>query len=158
MRQGNRTLKEYMDDFYALSRYAPEDIDTDGKRKEKFLKGLCDELKIPLAVIYAPNYQALLDQAITLEDSIKKAENRKRKQSGSKYNSEVVQKKPHYHESNGGSNHKHHGHNHNGSNGGYKGNGHAAPNNNGHHHPNTAPKKDLSRITRYICKKQGHYL
>ena len=79
LRQGNRTLKEYMDDFYTLSRYAPEDIDTDGKRREKFLRGLCDELKVPLSVAYTPNYQTLLDQAITLEDNIKKAENRKRK-------------------------------------------------------------------------------
>ena len=57
LKQGNRTLKEYMDDFYSLSRYALEDIDTDGKRKEKVLKGLCDELRIPLLVAYAPNYQ-----------------------------------------------------------------------------------------------------
>jgi hypothetical protein len=39
LRQGGRTLKEYMDDFCALSRYAPDDIDTDAKRKEKFLNG-----------------------------------------------------------------------------------------------------------------------
>jgi hypothetical protein len=64
LRQGGRTLKEYVDDFYALSRYAPEDIDTDGKRKEKFLSGLKGELKIPLSVAYAPNYQSLLDHAI----------------------------------------------------------------------------------------------
>ncbi|KAK1665632.1 hypothetical protein QYE76_053791 [Lolium multiflorum] len=56
LRQGGRTLKEYMDDFYALARYAPEDIDTDVKRKEKFLNGLKGELKIPLFVAYAPNY------------------------------------------------------------------------------------------------------
>jgi hypothetical protein len=29
LRQGKRTLKEYMDDFYSLSRYVPEDIATD---------------------------------------------------------------------------------------------------------------------------------
>ena len=54
--QENRSLKEYMDDFQALSRYASKDIDTDGKRKEKFLRGLSDELKIPLSVAYAPNH------------------------------------------------------------------------------------------------------
>jgi hypothetical protein len=48
--QVGRTLKEYMDDFCSLSRYAPEDIDTDAKRKEKFLNGLKGELKIPLSV------------------------------------------------------------------------------------------------------------
>jgi hypothetical protein len=54
LKQGGRTLKEYMDDLCALSRYAPDDIDTDAKRKEKFLNGLKGELKI-LLVAYAPN-------------------------------------------------------------------------------------------------------
>jgi hypothetical protein len=45
-----------MDDFCALSRYAPDDIDTDAKRTEKFLSGLKGELKIPLSVASAPNY------------------------------------------------------------------------------------------------------
>ena len=84
LRQGNRTLKEYMDDFYSLSRYALEDIDTEYKRNEIFLNGLCDELKVPMSVAYAPNYQTLLDQAITLENNIKKAENRKRKYNDNK--------------------------------------------------------------------------
>src|SRR3954447_12868673 len=66
-----------MDDFSALSRYAPEDIDTDAKRKEKFLNGLKGEMKIPLSVAYAPNYQSLLDQAITLDNNIWKEENRR---------------------------------------------------------------------------------
>jgi hypothetical protein len=61
LKQGGRTLKEYMDNFCALSRYAPDDIDTDTKRKEKFLNGLKGELRIPLSVAYAPNYQSLLD-------------------------------------------------------------------------------------------------
>ena len=89
LRQGNIILKEYMDDFNSLSRYAPEDIDTDAKRKDKFLSGLSGKIKIPLSVAYAPNYQALLDQAVTLDNNIKKEENRKRKYGGSssKYNS-----------------------------------------------------------------------
>jgi hypothetical protein len=55
LRQGKRTLKEYMDDFFSLSRYAPDDVDTDAKRKDKFLAGLKGELKIPLSVAYAPS-------------------------------------------------------------------------------------------------------
>ncbi|KAK1618152.1 hypothetical protein QYE76_023669 [Lolium multiflorum] len=94
LRQGGRTLKEYMDDFCALARYAPEDIDTDAKRKEKFLNGLKGELKIPLSVAYAPSYQSLLDQAITLDNNIKKEENRKRKFS-SKNHTEPFHKKHH---------------------------------------------------------------
>jgi hypothetical protein len=63
-----------MDDFCSLSRYAPEDIDTDAKRKDKFHSGLKGELKIPLLVAYAPSYQALLDQAVTLDNNIRKEE------------------------------------------------------------------------------------
>jgi hypothetical protein len=83
-RQGGRTLKEYMDDLCSLSRYAPEDIDTDTKRKDKFLSGLKGDLKIPLSVAYAPSYQALLDQAVTLDNNIRKEENHKRKFNGGK--------------------------------------------------------------------------
>jgi hypothetical protein len=139
LRQGGRTLKEYMDDFCALSRYAPEDIDTDAKRREKFLSGLKGELKIPLSVAYDPNYQSLLDQAITLDNNIKKEENHKRKFSNSKNHLEPFHKKHHSSEGSGhGSSHKHGGHfsKGNGShfnghkhNGGFKGN-----NASGHRH------------------------
>jgi hypothetical protein len=33
LRQGDRTLKEYRNEFYALSRYAPEGIYTEEKRE-----------------------------------------------------------------------------------------------------------------------------
>jgi hypothetical protein len=45
-----------MDDLCSLARYALEDVDTDAKRKDKFLTGLKGELKIPLSVAYAPSY------------------------------------------------------------------------------------------------------
>lgn len=174
LRQGSRTLKEYMDDFCTLSRYAPKDIDTDAKRKEKFLNGLKGELKIPLYVAYAPNYQALLDQAITLDNNIRKEENRKRNFSTSKFHSEGTHKSHHvtkrsghkaWNHSNNGSGQKYHGHNHNGeykgNNGGYKGNNggikgnhhHGHNHGNGHHRPNYEGKKDLSNVTCFKCKK-----
>ena len=115
-----------MDDFHSMSHYAPEDTDTKVKRKAKFLKGLSDELKILLSVAYAPNYPALLDPAIILDDNIKKAESRKRKMGINKHHSEPSYKKHFAHDGNHG--HKHgnhtggnfhkHGHNHNG---GFKG-------------------------------------
>ncbi|KAK1694751.1 hypothetical protein QYE76_011448 [Lolium multiflorum] len=176
LRQGGRTLKEYMDDFCALERYAPEDIDTDVKRKEKFLNGLKGELKIPLSVDYAPNYQSLLDQAITLDNNINKEENRKRKFSNSKNHSEPFHKK--HHSSEGSVSHNSHNHNgHFGKGNGNNYNGHrhnegfkgdhynSHPNgnnghhngNNGQHHPNSGDNRDLSNITCYKCKKTGHF-
>jgi hypothetical protein len=49
-------VSEYIDEFTNLSRNAPDDIDTDAKRKEKFLEGLNDELSIPLSVAYTPTF------------------------------------------------------------------------------------------------------
>jgi hypothetical protein len=169
LRQGGRTLKEYMDDFCALSRYAPEDIDTDAKRKEKFLSGLKGELKIPLSVAYAPNYQSLLDQAVTLDNNIKKEENRKRKFGNNKNHVEPFHKKHHSSESSGHGNSHKHGNRFNKGNGnhfsshkhsgGFKGNGSSGHHSghNGQHRHNTEPKKDLSNVICFKCKKNGHY-
>jgi hypothetical protein len=51
LRQKYRSMSKYIDEFTNLSCYAPDDIDTDAKRKEKFLEGLNDELSIPLSVL-----------------------------------------------------------------------------------------------------------
>jgi hypothetical protein len=71
LRQKYRSVSEYIDEFTNLSRYAPDDIYTDGKRKDKFLEGLNDKLSIPLSLAYTPTFQSLLDQAITLESKMK---------------------------------------------------------------------------------------
>ncbi|XP_071683420.1 uncharacterized protein [Lolium perenne] len=186
LKQGGRTLKEYMDDLCALSRYAPEDIDTDAKRRDKFLNGLKGDLKILLSVAYAPNYQTLLDQAITLDNNIRKEENRKRKFNSNKNHTEFSHKKHHSSEGSGScSFHRHgdhcnksnghnfNGHNSNGhkSNGGYKSNpsfghhnGHHNGHRNGHGNGNNGQrqsksdgKRDLSGVMCYKCKKYGHY-
>jgi hypothetical protein len=160
-----------MDDFFSLSRYSPDDVETDAKRRDKFLAGLKGELKIPMSVAYAPNYQLLLDQAVTLDNNIRKEENRKMKFSNGKNHTEPFHKKHHSSEGSGNeSSHKHVGHfkgnggNFNGHkhNGGFRGNhfnGHRNGHNggNGQHRPNTDAKKDLSHITCYKCKKTGHY-
>src|SRR3954463_5281195 len=135
LRQGGRPLKEYMDDFSTLSRYAPEDIDTEAKRKENFLNGLKGELKIPLSVAYAPTYQSLLDQAITLDNNIRKEENRRRKFSSHKAHSDVSHKKHYSSEGSGShSSHRHGAHFNRGNshnNNGHKTNGDHRNNNSG---------------------------
>ena len=158
-----------------LWRGMPQKTLTDAKRKDKFLNGLKGELKIPLSVAYAPSYQSLLDQAIALDNNIKKEENRKRKFSN-KSHTEPFHKKHHSADGNGSHNsHKHNGHfgkgngnNYNGHrhNEGFKGDySNSHPNgNNGHHngnygqhHPNSGDNRDLSNITCYKCKKTGHF-
>src|SRR3954470_11951165 len=46
LRQTNRTVAEYIEEFNNLSLYAPEDVDTDAKRRERFLDGLSDEISV----------------------------------------------------------------------------------------------------------------
>ena len=101
----------------------------------------------------------LLDQAIVLDDNIRKAENRKRKLGINKYHSEPLLKKHSSHDShhhNG--HHKHHDHNGGlkGSNGGHTGNGHAGNNNNEQQRPNPE-YRDISQVLCYKCKNKGHY-
>jgi hypothetical protein len=46
--QGNMSVSEYSDRFTQLSRYAPEEVDTDKKRQERFLEGLIGPLNYQL--------------------------------------------------------------------------------------------------------------
>jgi hypothetical protein len=167
-----------------LSCYTPDDIDTDAKRKEKFLEGLNDEFSFPLSVAYIPTFQALLDQAIILENKMKQSESRKRKHHSSEHH-EHVQKR-NSHDDNGGSrSHKHgnvnhhYGHNHH-YHGRYEGNGHdhdvhknhnknygsCNDNKSGHTnggnngmngHTRKFSKRDISQVQCCNCKELGHY-
>jgi hypothetical protein len=99
-----------------------------------------------------------------------KEENRKRKFSKGKTHIESSHKRHHFSEGNGkGSNfngHRHNGGNkgnhsnghHNGDSGHQNGgNGNHNVNHNGQHNHNSEAKKDLSHITCFKCKKNGHY-
>ena len=50
LRQGNRTVAQYVDEFSTLSRYAPDDVATDAKKQERFMEGLNDEMSVQLMV------------------------------------------------------------------------------------------------------------
>src|SRR3954468_576906 len=54
LKQRHCRVAEYIEQFNNLARYAPDEVDTDAKRKEKFLEGLNDELNLQLAVAYVP--------------------------------------------------------------------------------------------------------
>jgi hypothetical protein len=172
LKQGHHSVSEYIEEFSNLARYAPDDINTDAKRKDKFLKGLNDELIVQLSVAYVPTYQSLCDKAITLENTMKQVENRKRKQNFNKYQSEPSQKMRTFHENSGGHEYHEHGrnnphHHDQNTNGGYQGNnwGHIGNSNHKHRNGNTneqrqrnqSQKKDLSQVEYFVCHEKGHY-
>ena len=79
LRQGGRTVGQYVDDFSKLACYTPDDVATDAAKQEKFLEGLNDELSMQLMVETFNNYQELVDRALMIEGKQQQIDNRKRK-------------------------------------------------------------------------------
>ena len=80
LKQGRMTVVEYHDRFLYLSRYAPDEINTEAKKKERFLNGLHDEIQTVLVNIPFADIEALVDSAIQMEGKINQDnENRKRR-------------------------------------------------------------------------------
>jgi hypothetical protein len=80
LKQGSLSVVNYHDKFLTLSRYAPDDTDTDEKKKERFLNGLHDKMQCVLVSIPFVNLEAMVDFAIQMEGKLNQAsENRKRR-------------------------------------------------------------------------------
>ncbi|KAK1668642.1 hypothetical protein QYE76_056801 [Lolium multiflorum] len=176
LKQGRMSVVEYRDKFLTLSRYAPDETDTNEKRKERFLNGLHDEMQTVLVNIPFADLEALVDSAIQMEGKLHQAnENRKRRmmnQNGPtipevrnnssggftpRHNKPPAQNyRPNYSNNNGGPPKP----------GGNPNNTNNHPNGN-NNNPNNAPKtgsntvpinpKDKSTINCYECGVVGHY-
>jgi hypothetical protein len=83
LKQGLLSLSEYREKFLQLSRYVPEDVNTDAKRQYRFLRGLVDPLYYQLMNHTSPTFQHLIDRAIMTERKRPEMEDRKRKIGGS---------------------------------------------------------------------------
>src|SRR3954471_24018695 len=80
LKQGRMTVVEYRDKFLSLARNAPDEIDIEAKKKERFMNGLHDEMQTVLVNIPFPDIEALVDYAVQKEGKINQAnENRKRR-------------------------------------------------------------------------------
>ena len=82
LKQGPLSVSEYRDKFLQLSRYAPEDVNTDAKRQYRFLRGLVDPLHYQLMNHTFPTFQHLIDRAIMIERKRREMEDRKHKIGG----------------------------------------------------------------------------
>lgn len=80
LKQGGMTVGKYFEEFTTLARYAPNDVDSEEKKKERFLNGLHDELQCVLVVMPFQDLESLADAAIMMKHKRLNAfENRKRK-------------------------------------------------------------------------------
>ena len=86
LRQGNRTVNEYLHKFNQLARYALEDVATDEAKQERFLEGLNDDLSVRLIAQDYTDFQQLVNKAIRQEGKHLEMGNRKRSMAAQKFN------------------------------------------------------------------------
>nr|ABA97244.1 retrotransposon protein, putative, Ty3-gypsy subclass [Oryza sativa Japonica Group] len=79
LKQGNRSVMEYLHEFNNLARYAPEDVREDEEKQEKFLAGMDPELSVRLVSGDYLDFQRLVDKSIRLEAKHKELESHKRR-------------------------------------------------------------------------------
>jgi hypothetical protein len=68
------TVNEYLNSFFQLSRYAPDDINSDKKKQDMFLSGLNDDIQFQLLNADYVDFQHMVDKAIVIENMIKEME------------------------------------------------------------------------------------
>jgi hypothetical protein len=74
LKQGGMTVNEYLNSFIQLSRYAPDDINTDEKKQDVFLSGLNDDIQFQLLNIDYTDFQHMVDKAIVIKNKIRQME------------------------------------------------------------------------------------
>ena len=81
LKQGDKSVMEYMQAFNHLPQYASTHIDSDEKKRECFLEGLNSKLKLHLGNRFT-SFHELVDDALTMEDRLRVAgeEERKKRQ------------------------------------------------------------------------------
>jgi predicted PolB exonuclease-like 3'-5' exonuclease len=81
LQQDEMTVNEYLNKFTQMSRYAPDEVNTDEKKQDAFLNGHNDEIQFQILNTYYEDFQKV-DKAIIVESNIKEMEkNGKRKAS-----------------------------------------------------------------------------
>jgi hypothetical protein len=68
LKQGSISVSEYVTRFTQLSRYAPDNVDTNEKKQDWFLNGLNDGLSYALEAHDFVNFQDMVGKAFVLEN------------------------------------------------------------------------------------------
>jgi hypothetical protein len=74
LKEGGMIVSEYLNSFIQLSRYAPDDINTDEKKHDMFLNGLNDDIQFQLLNTDYADLHHVVDKAIVIENKIKEME------------------------------------------------------------------------------------
>ena len=78
LKQGNKTVREYVQTFNHLSCYALGHVDTDEKKRESFLEGMAPKLRSRLGRRFE-SFNEMVDDAIAMEEDLRLHHLEKRK-------------------------------------------------------------------------------
>jgi hypothetical protein len=67
-------VNEYLNSFIQLSRYTPDDINTDEKKHDIFLNGLNDNIQFQLLNTDYTDFHNVVDKAIVIKNKIEETE------------------------------------------------------------------------------------
>ena len=79
LRQGNKSVMEYINTFNYLAQYALEDINTDEKKQDHFMNGLSLKLQSHLSTTDFRDFNDMVSKAIKAEYKMNAFENENRK-------------------------------------------------------------------------------
>ncbi|WVZ87725.1 hypothetical protein U9M48_034320 [Paspalum notatum var. saurae] len=68
LKQNTMTMQEYIEKFTTLSRYAPEEVNTNPKKCKCFIRGLNPEIKSIVHSNEAPSFATLINRVIQIEE------------------------------------------------------------------------------------------
>jgi hypothetical protein len=85
LRQGNKSVMEYVTRFNHLSQYATEHVNTDLKKKASFMRGLNTKLQTMMTTCQNATYYEAVNIAISSEEKNKKHKEAKKKAASSTF-------------------------------------------------------------------------
>src|SRR6266542_3289972 len=78
LKQGSKTVREYVQTFNELARYTPNHVDMDAKKRECFLEGMSPKLRSRLGCRFA-DFNQLVDDTVAMEEDLRLHHLEKRK-------------------------------------------------------------------------------
>jgi len=87
LRQGDKSVMEYVAKFNHLSQYATEHVNTDRKNKACFMRGLNTKLQTMMTTCQNATYYEAINIAITSEEKNRKHKESKKKATSSSFSS-----------------------------------------------------------------------
>ncbi|XP_074342219.1 uncharacterized protein LOC141679685 [Apium graveolens] len=77
LKQGNLSVTDYESKFTELSRFVPEQVDTDEKRAKRFQQGLKPWIRSRVAVFKLMTYTAVVQKAVIIKGESKASQKKK---------------------------------------------------------------------------------